>query len=444
MPARNPKLAFREEDEKPVPTPAPINAGDAVARDLFGGAAFQPNALPRLGRTIGRAVAGAIDATKDAFTPLIPTQYGDSMAAAPVPNVPAFPSGAIGGGFDIYPSSPQMAPSKPQPFPYGHALGPSVYRQDPTQTTLTTGLVGGVGTAKDFSSFNPQPYAGYIPFGDSGTTMMSLGFGGGGQRTFYPSTTDITGRSASTGQNVTALTGTTTPFVGAENPMLAANPQGFTPFTPRSERVAPLPSGLPLASSMPIEGGPMSFSGATAMGAPKTAEQRGLTPIQTPRGTIYASAEQEKNLASRSTAYEGRTPEQQQALLAQMRQKGATLSRQSVDRQEEFFKQKRAEIAALAQATGEAYKDGMSPQSVRQARSAYTSQQPTSIAGIQRQFAAMAPAFDRPMAERTAFVREPFGIPSGGPQPATGFANSFPFIEDRNRNPFSSIYGFGA
>ena len=36
----------------------------------------------------------------------------------------------------------------------------------------------------------------------------------------------------------------------------------------------------------------------------------------------------------------------------------------------------------------------------------------------------MAPTFDRPMAERTAFVREPFGLPSGGPQPATTLATS--------------------
>lgn len=445
MPARNPKLAFREEDEKPVPTPAPINAGDAVARDLFGGAAFQPNALPRLGRTIGRAVAGAIDATKDAFTSLIPTQYGDSMAAAPVPNVPAFPSGAIGGGFDIYPSSPQMAPSKPQPFPYGHALGPSVYRQDPTAIDLRTRMGGenapyGFGQLSGFDGLNPAPSTRYIPFGGGGRTSISPE---GVPVNVYPSRTDITGRSG--GVSALSLTPSTTPFVSTGGPMLAANPQGFTPFTPRSERVAPLPSGLPLASSMPIEGGPMSLTGATAMTSPKTAEQQGRVASALRAGTVYATPEQLANLNSGVGGFSGqRTPAQQQALIAQMRQRGAELGRQRVAGQEAFFAQKRAERAALANATVEAYKSGASPQSISEARAAYTSQQPSSIAGIQRQYAAMAPAFDRPMAERTAFVREPFGIPSGGPQPATGFANSFPFIEDRNRNPFSSIYGFGA
>lgn len=315
----------------------------------------------------------------------------------------------------------------------------------------------GFGVPSDFSTFNPQPQTRYIPFSGGGRANITPE---GTTNVVYPSRTDITGRNVFDRQNVTSLgetgltpmgqmvttaMGTTTPMSGytapplggsfynqpftpyaERSPMLSVNPEGYTPFTPPSERIAPLPVGLPPQASMSIEGGPVNLRDTTGMTAPKTAEQKGLQAIQTPRGTMYASDDQMANMMTPRTLAQqsSRSPAEQQALIAQMRQRGAELGRQRVAGQEAFFAQKRAERAALAGATVEAYKSGASPQSIREARAAYTSQQPSSIAGIQRQYAAMAPTFDRPMAERTAFVREPFGLPSGGPQPATTLATS--------------------
>ena len=69
-----------------------------------------------------------------------------------------------------------------------------------------------------------------------------------------------------------------------------------------------------------------------------------------------------------------RTPEQQQALLAQMRTRGAEIGRQSITGMEEFFTDKRAE-RKLANDSG---LDG---------GSTYYKSQPSSIAGIQRDYA---------------------------------------------------------
>ncbi len=203
---------------------------------------------------------------------------------------------------------------------------------------------------------------------------------------------------------------------------------------------------------------------AAAEPQPAASPNANKLPIQTPYGMVYASNQTPEGggpsqaMSDRVTEMAGLPAQsarlanigkqaQRSAAIAQMRQQGAALARQSIERQEQFFAQKRAERAALAQATGEAYKAGMSPQSVRQARSAYTSQQPTSIAGIQRQFAQMAPNFRSPMSERTAFVRSPFNIPSGGPQPNQGmnFAAPTPILNnERFGSPFSFNFGYGA
>lgn len=145
--------------------------------------------------------------------------------------------------------------------------------------------------------------------------------------------------------------------------------------------------------------------------------------IQTPYGTIYATPEQAANMnRPRTIAQQStRSPAEQQALLAQMRERGSAIGQRIGGQQEAYFTQKRAEMAELNRATAQAAQAGMSPQSIREARSVYTSQQPSSIGGIQQQFASFlnTPSFgETPMANRTAFVRAPFGIPSGGPQPA--------------------------
>jgi hypothetical protein len=184
---------------------------------------------------------------------------------------------------------------------------------------------------------------------------------------------------------------------------------------------------LPLEQITPMVAGqrPIIESGPVAMTATGTLtpEQRGMQAIQNPYGAVYATADQVANMnRPRTIAQQStRSPAEQQALLEQMRERGSAIGKRIGGQQEAYFTQKRAEMAELNRATAQASQAKMSPQSIREARSVYTTQQPSSIGGIQQQFASFlnTPSFgETPMANRTAFVRAPFGIPSGGPQPA--------------------------
>ena len=322
--------------------------------------------------------------------------------------VPVLPSGTPIVGFDSYPTIPQTPPSEPTKFPYGHALGPSIYTQAPTAIDLRTRMGGenapyGFGQPSGFAALNPAPSTRYIPFGGGGRTSISPE---GIPVNVYPSRTDITGMNG--GISALSLTPSTTPFVSAENPMLAANPQGFTPFTPFSERMAPLPSAMPLAQTMDIEGGPVSLTGATAMTSPKTAEQQGRVASALRTGTVYATPEQLANLNARDTAYVGRTPAEQQALLAQVRANGAKLA---------------------AKQTMRNFADSRIPNRKEMPAPQGRYGQPlTNLFPRSREAMNQARATVSPAAPMTSFV---------APQPAT------PFIEEQ-RNPFSSIYGFSA
>lgn len=82
-----------------------------------------------------------------------------------------------------------------------------------------------------------------------------------------------------------------------------------------------------------------------------------------------------------------RTPEQQQDLLAQMRQRGAAIGRDIVQRNEEVFGAKRAERKLVNDMVDKAVASGFTePEAKAMARPYYQSQ-PSSIAGIQRDFA---------------------------------------------------------
>lgn len=174
---------------------------------------------------------------------------------------------------------------------------------------------------------------------------------------------------------------------------------------------------LPPQTSIPIGGGPVSM-GYNQVG--KTQEQQGKIAIQVAHGTIYATPEQKANMMTpRSVDQQSsRSPAEQQAMIADMKVRGAALGQERVANMEEFFKQKRAEQKALRESTAEAAKSGMDPMDVRQARAAYNEKQPNSIAGIQRQYQEMLSTFNQPMEERIASVREPFGLPSRSPQPS--------------------------
>jgi hypothetical protein len=187
-----------------------------------------------------------------------------------------------------------------------------------------------------------------------------------------------------------------------------------------------------------IESGPVSMG----IAATQTPEQRGLKPVQTPYGTVYATAQQQQNMqAPRTMAQQSsRSPAEQRALLAQMRERGAAIGKRLGGQQEAYFAQKRAEMAELNKATAQAAQAGMSPQSIREARRAYTSQQPSSIGGIRQQFASFltTPSFGEvPMSNRTAFVRAPFNIPSASQQLASRGLTPFSSSQEQNQfNPF--------
>jgi len=225
-----------------------------------------------------------------------------------------------------------------------------------------------------------------------------------------------------------------------ENVMTASNEafRGLTnssiPAFPSSANFGP--SGF--SRSMPTSGGGQAIQVAGPYGFAQTS----LTPQQ------VEQREQARQQAQQMGTMP-RTPEEQQALLAQARQRGAALGQQRVANMEEFFKQKRAEGTALAQATKEAYEAGMGSQSIRQARNAYTSQQPSSVAGIRKQFQSMIPEFKSPMEQRSsvAGIRSFFNLPVGGPQPAQGMnlASQTPILDNRFGNPFGSIFfGYGS
>jgi len=142
--------------------------------------------------------------------------------------------------------------------------------------------------------------------------------------------------------------------------------------------------------------------------------------IQTPYGSVFASnapqqqgmPTQAQSFASRATAYEGRTPEQQQALLAQVRQSGRNIAQGYRSTMNEFA---RSTI----------------PQTLRD-REMPAPQgrigQPL-IANFPRSREAMTQARQMVSPAMTMAAFSPTQVPS-------------PFIEDRLRNPFSSIYGF--
>jgi hypothetical protein len=109
-----------------------------------------------------------------------------------------------------------------------------------------------------------------------------------------------------------------------------------------------------------------------------------------------------------------RTPEQQQALLAQMREKGAALGQQRVTDMEDFFTRKRAQQVELRRATSEAAKSGMDPMAVRAARRSILSQEPNTIAGIQEEARKIT---KMPIEDVVAPIRSAFGFSGGGPQP---------------------------
>jgi hypothetical protein len=142
---------------------------------------------------------------------------------------------------------------------------------------------------------------------------------------------------------------------------------------------------LPLQTSIPIDGGPLSVG----INRAQTAGQMGRIAMQNPYGTIFATEQQQANMnAQRSPDQQSsRTPEQQQALLAQMRTKGAAIGQDIMKRNEEVFTAKRAERNLVDELVNEARKSGYRKEDAKEMAQPYYKAQPSSIAGIQRDFA---------------------------------------------------------
>ena len=142
---------------------------------------------------------------------------------------------------------------------------------------------------------------------------------------------------------------------------------------------------LPLQTSIPIEGGPLSVG----INRAQTAGQMGRIAMQNPYGTIFATEQQQANMnAQRSPDQQSsRTPEQQQALLAQMRTRGAAIGQDIMKRNEEVFTAKKAERNVVDDMVSQAMRSGYTAKEAKAMAQPYYKAQPSSIAGIQRDFA---------------------------------------------------------
>jgi hypothetical protein len=192
------------------------------------------------------------------------------------------------------------------------------------------------------------------------------------------------------------------------------------PVTARTAAItAPQPAAPSLAPTFPNTGmgimgnqnvGPLpieQFSPMTRM-APTLADRgnvttditgmQGKVPIQTPYGTIYATAGQAQ---TQRVSEMGGLPAQSARLanigeqaqrnsaIAQMRERGSALGQQGIQRQEQFFAQKRAERDALRVAEGAARAGGIGSMDIMRARE--MAQGPSTMAGIRGQFSSYQP-----------------------------------------------------
>jgi hypothetical protein len=262
----------------------------------------------------------------------------------------------------------------------------------------------------NFSSINPEQRTNPIRFGGGGTAQMGLG----GANVEYPSRLGLAGGNYGTRFQFGAEEFGPARLPQAQPKMLE---QMYTnPFATPSQRMGEnLSLGLtPVAptSRLPIGEGPLSMN----IAAPRSAEARGLQAIQTPRGTMYATEEQAANMMTpRTMAQQGtRSPAEQQALLAQMRERGQQIAQGYTETMQRFA---RSTI----------------PEGVRE-----------------REMPAPQGRFGQPLVSNFPRSREAMTQARQTVSPAAPMASfapvqaPSPFIEDRFRNPFSSIYGFSA
>lgn len=204
-------------------------------------------------------------------------------------------------------------------------------------------LIGGRRTA--------EPVAANIPQLPSGT--MATG------ADIYPTAPQMAQSRTAT---MPASTATANPIQIQGNPFSAY--QAFQPTSLKSPQDIAFPTAQNAQPQDYISGGAVTT---------------GRVAVQTPYGAIQATPQQAQAFAARPTAYEGRTPAQQQALLAQVRERGRSM----LGAQEQFFAQKRAEQKGLSIAAEEARIGGIGEFDIMKARG--TTQPASNLAAIRQQ-----------------------------------------------------------
>jgi hypothetical protein len=225
----------------------------------------------------------------------------------------------------------------------------------------------------------------------------------------------------------------------ATSTTMAMAPQPAAPMLGASAPVPAFPtSGMGIMGNQNIR--PLPTDQISPMGrmAPTLADRGGVTtditgmqgktPIQTPYGTVYATAGQAGTqrvaemggLPAQSARLENIGEQaQRSAAIAQMRERGAALAQQRFGAQESFFAQKRAEREALGTAETAARTAGVRPMDIMGARAAAAG--PSTIGGIQREFASYQPTIG-PMAPTSLYAanaesRFRGALPEGGSRP---------------------------
>ncbi len=283
----------------------------------------------------------------------------------------------------------------------------------------------------DFSSIQPRQQP-TLPFAGGGTATMGLG----GASVNYPYSRGMMAGSpesfASRLPRVPAA-----PSNLFSNSPVAESLRPATGDTLNQQYTNPFALGLtplPTRPTVGIGGGPMSLRGETAMTAPQTAEQRGLLPASVRGGTVYASPQQLANFNARTTAFEGRTPEQQQAMLAKMRFQGADTMRKNIAENQRIIDERRANLQTYTTPSGNRITapTNMFGQPIASWQKTYEAAGKENEAALARMGRGIQPAtLAQPAAGPSFGVRGVGGVTmpfessalSGGPQPSTGFGS---------------------
>lgn len=183
---------------------------------------------------------------------------------------------------------------------------------------------------------------------------------------------------------------------GFSNPLEPTRPSAFTGSPQQYTGVlpsAPVPPSN-LFSTVPAFPSSANIAAPSLSRAQPTdyisgaAAQTGRINIPVSQGTLQATPEQALafNAPRTPDTASSRTPEQQQALIAQMRERGSALGKQFAQDQESFFTAKRSENKLINDLVGEAILSGMPERQAKSMVRPYYDSQPSTFGGIKSDF----------------------------------------------------------